>query len=134
MRGALSFLASGLFFAVIIYGMVRLSAALTLRAGRRAKAEVEGALARAVPAAASVLRVRQPKGLMRRPRAGSVRLLLTLEVRPAAGAPYEAEAMWQVDMVALPELRPGLHVAVRVDADEPTTVYPAEPWATYDWP
>lgn len=133
MRNGLLFALSGLVFILLAYGFYRLLAALTLRAGRRAKTEVEAALARATPASASVLRLEQPAGVMRRPRAGSVRLLLSLEVVPAAGDAYRADALWQVDIAALTRVQPGQTLAVKIDADERSIIYPAERWAAYNW-
>lgn len=134
MHPALQFLVGSLFFILIAYGIYRLATWLTLRGGREAKGEVEAALTRAAPAVASVVLSRQPQGVMRKPRAGSVRMLLTLEVLPASGASYRADTLWQVDVSALDRVQAGQTVAVKVDADEPAAVYPAEDWATYNWP
>jgi hypothetical protein len=133
MDSVLSFLFSALLFGLIIYGSVRLSMALTLRSGRKMKEEIDRTLARATAASATVVQVQQPTGLMRKPRMGSVHVLLILDVDPPSGSAYQTTTRWQVDLTALPQVQPGHVIPIRIDADTRTTIYPAVPWATFSW-
>jgi hypothetical protein len=134
MDSILSFLFSGLVFALICYGSVRLSMALTERSGRKMMQEINATLSRAAAATATVVEAQQPSGLMRKPRMGSVHVLLTLDVHAPSGSSYRTTTRWQVDMTALPQVQPGQTLPVRIDADTQTTIYPAVPWATFTWP
>ena len=134
MQNLLGFLLSGLIFALVCYGFVRLSMTLTLRSGRATLDQINATLARSAPAMAVVVRVDRPSGLLRKPRLGMVRLQLTLDVQPAHGEAYQAISLWQVDQAAVAQLQPGQQIAVTVDADSAATIYPAVPWAAYSWP
>lgn len=133
MQPVLSFLVSGLVFALLAYGMIRLSMFLTLRSGRSAQQQIDTTLARVSTASATVLQVGQPSGMMRKPRLGSSHVLLTLDIHPASGPSYQASTLWQVDLTALAQLQPGQTIPVRIDADTPATIYPNVGWASYTW-
>lgn len=133
MQQMLGFILSGLIFALICYGLVRLSMALTLRSGRAVKQEIDATLRRAIPTTATVVQVAQPSGIMRKPRMGAVRLLLTLDVQPAGGTVYQTTSCWQVDVGAVAMLQPGVEIAVTIDADNASKIYPAVAWASYNW-
>jgi hypothetical protein len=133
MQPILSFLFSGLLFALFTYGIIRLGMALSIRNGRKMMEEINATLARATHAMATVVQIQQPSGIMRKPRIGSVHVLLTLDVHPPSGDSYQTCARWQVDMTALPQVQPGHAIPVQIDANTRTTIYPGVPWATYTW-
>jgi hypothetical protein len=44
---------------------------------------------------------------------------------------YTANTTWEIDITAVATIQPGQVVAVKVDADEKSTIYPNVPWAMY---
>ena len=62
---------------------------------------------------------------------GKLKVSLSLEIHMLNDNPYTANATWEIDLTAIAHIQPGQTVAVRVDTDEKTTIYPNVPWATY---
>jgi hypothetical protein len=63
--------------------------------------------------------------------ATQVRVSLSLEVTPPGRAAYRAHTDWLVGLTALSWLHEGANIGVRIDAQDPKTIYPAEEWAKY---
>jgi hypothetical protein len=83
--------------------------------------------ANANPAAAKVISASQ--GL----HGGSIRRLIFLKLLVSDGftEPYEAEAAWFVETLHFNKIQEGNAIMVKVDRDNPKTIYPAESWAVY---
>ncbi|NUM46756.1 MAG: hypothetical protein HUU38_18790 [Anaerolineales bacterium] len=111
------------------YGFYRLVFYLLIRSGQKAMAEISATLA-----LANVIRLNRTQPMGRKPRMSAEYCTLTLEVHPPEGAPYPATTTWEVSRSALPQLQPGQVVTVRIDADNPTTIYPDIPGMWYQWP
>lgn len=95
------------------------------------KAALEAGLARARQGAARVVasdvlphEVRDQHGF------GAYReVTLTLEVADPAGA-FRAQAYWDVQVTAMPEVAPEQSVSILIDASQsPPTIYPGAAWA-----
>ncbi len=54
---------------------------------------------------------------------------LTLEVIPPNGAPYQVKTTWSVEPLAVPNLKEGEMLAVRIDAKDTHKIYSGEKWA-----
>jgi len=46
-------------------------------------------------------------------------------------APYEADAAWFVETLHFNKIQEGNTIMVKVDGDNPKTIYPAESWTVY---
>ncbi len=81
---------------------------------------------RAVPAQARILRAGRSydSGTF-----GGWDVDLTLEVVPPSAAPYRVKTTWSVEPLALPRLKEGETLAVRIDAGDPQKIYSGEKWA-----
>ncbi len=58
-------------------------------------------------------------------------MTLTLEVTPPDGKPYRATTQWSVDVSALFYVAQGQEIAVKIDSDDSSIIYPNATWATY---
>lgn len=56
---------------------------------------------------------------------------LTLDVQPPAGSVYRVTTGWSVDYISASQLQPGQSIAVRIDADDASIIYPDVAWAKY---
>ena len=56
---------------------------------------------------------------------------LRLQVQSPSGSTYEANTAWLVDTAILPQLQPGQFVSVKVDSQDPRTIYPNISGAEY---
>jgi hypothetical protein len=56
---------------------------------------------------------------------------LTLDVQPPAGSVYRSTTGWSVDYLSAAQLQPGQSIAVRIDADDASIIYPDVSWAKY---
>jgi hypothetical protein len=61
---------------------------------------------------------------------GKLKVTLFLEIQMPNVEVYITNTTWEIDLTAIPHIQPGQTVAVRVDTDEKTTIYPSVPWAT----
>jgi len=59
------------------------------------------------------------------------RVDLSLEVTPEDGATYRALTVWLIDVIALSNFQPGQELQVKIDADDPSIIYPNSTSATY---
>lgn len=116
------------------YGFYRLVFYLLVRSGQKAMAEINATLTRATPALANVIRMNLTQPMGRKPRMSAVYCTLTLEIHPSEGIPFPATTTWEVSRSALPQLQPGQGISVRIDADNPTTIYPDLEGVWYKWP
>jgi hypothetical protein len=62
---------------------------------------------------------------------GKLKVELSLEIQFPYEESYTANATWEIDITAIAHIQPRQTVAVRVDTDEKTIIYPNVPWATY---
>lgn len=62
---------------------------------------------------------------------GKLKVELSLEIQFPNEEPYTANATWEIDITAIAAIQPGQTVAVKVDADEKTKIYPNVPWARF---
>lgn len=127
-----------LLFAVLFlagfYGFYKLLFFLLVRSGQKAMAEINATLARATPALATVVSQSEPTFFGHKARMSAVYVALHLEVFPPEGDPYPASTIWEVNLAALPEVKPGQVVSIRIDADKRSTIYPDVNWAWFKWP
>ncbi|MBI4732019.1 MAG: hypothetical protein HY781_07830 [Chloroflexi bacterium] len=56
---------------------------------------------------------------------------LSLEVTPPGGAPYHARTTWLVEVAQMSMLQQGQQLSVKIDQQDPKTVYPNASWAKY---
>lgn len=115
---------------VVVLGVFFLLTFLA-RGGRRLNLERQARIQAARPMKARVVALSQ---LADTPGSGSTPLVrLNLELLPEGGAPLAAQATWWVKKLWLPKLQPGQEVSVRVDAQEPSRVYPdfEEAWMAW---
>jgi hypothetical protein len=54
-----------------------------------------------------------------------------LSVTPPGHQPYFASNNWEVEKTALAYLQPGSEVAVKIDTQDASIIYPNTGWATY---
>lgn len=128
---------------VMLFSVPLLAAALLVpvsvmltRAERRAQAaqgSMRRDLATAVPARAEILRIARGGNFKRQLLMRTAELRLLLWVQPPQGRPYEAEVAWLVEEEAVPRLRVGGLVPVRINPARPQHVYPEQPWAHYNY-
>jgi len=60
-----------------------------------------------------------------------VPVALTLEITPGTGEPYRARTQWLVDVTAQSYVAQGQEVAVKIDMDDKSIIYPNASWARY---
>jgi len=104
----------------VVIGGVILLLWLAARAGGKMMAEQAARLASSTPATATITQVHR-RGMSQGSR-HVVRILM--RVKPAAGEPYDATVSWWLDVLVMPRVQPGLDVAVKIDATDPSRVYP----------
>lgn len=91
-------------------------------------------LARAVEAAAEILRVTQASGSSTRGGVRRVGLRLELEVRHPLLGPYRTTSVWLVEEVLIPQVRAGRVLPVLVNSEAPERVYPKQAGMEFaDW-
>lgn len=100
-------------------------------AAQARQAELRARAARAVWSSATVASLRNRPA----PGAGErrVRVDLRLQVQAPDGSVYPATPSWYVDVDALANLQPGASLSVKIDADDPSIIYPNADWAEI-WP
>ena len=62
---------------------------------------------------------------------GKLKVAISLEIHTPNAKAYTANTTWEIDITAIATIQPGQVVAVKVDADEKSTIYPNVPWAMY---
>jgi len=95
----------------------------------RARKKVEIRFANALDAQARVLSI--DNTMVLRDVRGKLKVELSLEIQFPYEESYTANATWEIDITAIAAIQPGQPVAVKVDIDEKTKIYPNVPWATY---
>lgn len=58
---------------------------------------------------------------------GQVRVRLQMRITGHGGEPYNAAAVWLVDLVHLPQIQTGAELSVKVNRENPALVYPNMP-------
>jgi hypothetical protein len=118
---------------VMVMGGIALLTFFLIRGTRRLREMKARTLANATPATAQVLTIDQD-GYSE--AEGVRRLLMKLDLRvnhPYKGE-YQAATRWFVKEFAIPQIQPGSEIAVKVNADDPSRVYPEDEWAEFaDW-
>lgn len=89
---------------------------------------MQAAEVRSIWAGAEVISVNSMSGYDGTGKAG---LSLKLRVTGTGGEPYTTAVEWLVDLAMLPQFQPGERLSVRVDPDDPQTVYPNMRGARY---
>jgi hypothetical protein len=64
---------------------------------------------------------------------GEVIVELRLDVERTGHPKTSAKTHWQINAADIPQVQPGQSLAVKVDVEEPGTIYPNVSWARY-WP
>ena len=95
----------------------------------RTRKKVEIRFSNALYAQARVLSINN--SMVLRDVRGKLKVSLSLEIHMLNDDSYTANATWEIYLTAIAHIQPGQTVAVRVDTDEKTTIYPNVPWATY---
>ena len=95
----------------------------------RTRKKVEIRFSNALYAQARVLSINN--SMVLRDVRGKLKVSLLLEIHMLNNDSYTAKATWEIDLTAIAHIQPGQTVAVRVDTDEKTTIYPNVSWATY---
>jgi len=95
----------------------------------RTRKKVEIRIANALEAQARVLSI--ANSMVLRDVRGKLKVELSLEIQFPYEESYTANATWEIDITAIAAIQPGQPVAVKVDIDEKTKIYPNVPWATY---
>lgn len=57
----------------------------------------------------------------------------TLEVSNGYDTPYKTESVWEVYPIGTPNAQQGLEIDVKIDADDPNTIYPLATGVEYSW-
>lgn len=94
------------------------------RGGEKLVAAKKARLEAARPARAKVLATRQGRGALVQNGRRGPEIVLTLEVEGRV-----VEVCWYVFELGLPKIQEGATVPVRVDAGDPTVVFPDADWA-----
>jgi hypothetical protein len=103
------------------------------RKASTAQGEMRHDLQAAVTARAEVLRITRSANLKRQILMRAAELRLVLWVQPPNGRPYEAVVAWLVEEESVRLLSVGAVLPVRVNPERPQRVYPAQPWAHFNW-
>ena len=56
-----------------------------------------------------------------------------LEVTSNYKSPYKTESIWNVYEMGVPNVQDGKEVNVKIDADDPNVIYPAEQGVAFSW-
>jgi hypothetical protein len=95
----------------------------------RTRKKVEIRFANALDAQARVLSI--ANSVVLRDVRGKLKVTLSLEIQMPNVEAYTTNTTWEIDLTTIAAIQPGKTVAVKVDTDEKTTIYPNVPWATY---
>jgi hypothetical protein len=95
----------------------------------RTRKKVEIRFSNALDAQARVLSINN--SMVLRDVRGKLKVTLTLEIQMPNVEVYITNTTWEIDLTAIAHIQHGQTVAVRVETDEKTTIYPNVPWATY---
>jgi hypothetical protein len=95
----------------------------------RTRKKVEIRFENALDAQARVLNV--VNSMVLKDVRGKLKVALSLEIQIPNAAVYSCITTWEIDISAIAHIQPGQTVAVKVDTDEKTTIYPDVSWATY---
>jgi len=57
----------------------------------------------------------------------------SLEVWNEYKSPYKAETVWEVYEMGVPKVQEGMEVNVKIDADDPSVIYPNIQFVEYSW-
>ena len=60
---------------------------------------------------------------------GGIDVVLTLEVTPPNGVPYQVSNNWSVEPLSISKVQAGCVVPVRINTKNPKIIYPADDWA-----
>ncbi len=83
--------------------------------------------ARAIKARARIVKVNRSEYSR---RSGDILANLALEVIPPHAAPYQLDDIeWYIQPGAAARVQEGLEMGIRIDADNPRVIMPAEKWA-----
>jgi hypothetical protein len=90
------------------------------------KVRIRNNYARAIPASAKIIKMGRwfDNGTY-----GGRIVNITLEVIPTDAAPYQVKNIWCLEALALPKVKPGDTIAVRIDPKHPQEIFSAETWA-----
>jgi len=88
--------------------------------------ELRARMARGIPARATVV---QSQTIVAMPGRGAAAIQLRLEAESPSGERYPVTAKWEVDLLSLARLQPGQVLAITIDPENRTWIYPAEAWA-----
>lgn len=127
--GFLIFLAAILLIGLLIFVFIR----RTIKNTKKDFQFIQQKLKHAVPAEAVILSVELNKGLMRKASMGCTHVTLHLQMEHQAGTKKEVYTHWEVEQTALNKLQNRTKISVKVDAEDPAIIYPAESWAKYNW-
>ncbi|WP_437809963.1 hypothetical protein [Sorangium sp. So ce1078] len=94
--------------------------------GIRRRAEVGARMANAAVAHATVV---QSHTTTTMPGRGAAVIELRLDVMPSNGERYAARTKWEINLSSLPLVQSGQTVTVKIDPQDPATIYPGEGWA-----
>ena len=100
---------------------------LIIRSSIRRSRDVRQRTAAGIPATATIV---SAESFASR-HSSRLNVQLTLDVQPPTGTVYRATTGWAVDYIAASQLQPGQTVAVRIDANNPSLIYPGVAWAEY---
>ena len=92
-------------------------------------AEYKKREARAVWTGATVVTVDKPK--IDRYGMRKLKVDLRLEVESPSGEKYQVKTSWLVDEDMMPQIQPGASLSVKIDAEDPETIYPNMPGVEY---
>jgi hypothetical protein len=95
----------------------------------RARKKVEIRFANALNAKAKVLSI--ANSMVLKDVRGKLKVTLSLEIQLPNVEAYITNTTWEIDITAIASIQPRQIVAVKVDTDEKTAIYPNVPWATY---
>jgi hypothetical protein len=62
---------------------------------------------------------------------GKLKVELSLEIQVLNAELYTTVSTWEIDITAIAYIQSGQTIAVKVDKDKKTTIYPNVSWATY---
>ncbi|MGB4774707.1 MAG: hypothetical protein WBP45_06030 [Daejeonella sp.] len=57
----------------------------------------------------------------------------TLEVNNGSDTPYKTQSTWEVYPIGTPNAQQNLEIDVKIDADDPNTIYPLVTGVEYSW-
>jgi hypothetical protein len=117
---------STVIFLVVVVVVVSLFWRKVSRDVAKMEARIEGA----IPAQAKVVAVGRSHTQKNQ---GTVVVHLRLEVYPPQGELYQVRTVWEVEPAAIAKVQEGQKVAVKIDLEDSSIVFPRVPWAQYNW-